>query len=226
MKKKIQEKMLRLGRHIEHDPRSRKFEAQVAAKIVTVQHKHYGPPLDQGDLGSCTGNAMAQSLNSAPFHKPRKKLLLERSAVLIYSKATVIDGYPGSYPPDDTGSSGLAVMKVAKTLKLIAGYTHTFSLKHLLGALVLRPGILGINWYSSFDSPLETGECPLDQNAYVRGGHEIAMLGVDAQLKRVWCINSWGSWGLNGTGNFFFTWDTLGQLLSEQGDATFAVPIA
>ena len=210
-----------LGRVVQHDPRSWDYKAGTAA-LRTVHHRHYGKALDQGDVGSCTGNAMAQSLNTAPFHKRGAKLLTEADAVKLYSAATRLDGYPGTYPPDDTGSSGLAVMKAAVQRGLISGYAHTFSLEHLLGALVLAPGILGIDWFDSFDEPLPDGQCPIAPGATVRGGHEVCMTGLDVSEKRVWCVNSWGRWGLNGTGRFYFTWETLTELLARQGDATFA----
>jgi hypothetical protein len=41
----------RLGRYIEHDERSFAFPAEVAPKIVSVQHAAQGLPLDQGDVG-------------------------------------------------------------------------------------------------------------------------------------------------------------------------------
>ena len=224
MKKHIMERM-RLGRHVDHDDRSWQYAAATAA-IATVQHRHYGLALDQGNVGSCTGNAMAQSLNTEPFHTARKgKLLKEPDALKLYSLATKLDTFPGAYPPDDTGSSGLAVMQAAQQLKLIAGYTHSFSLMHLLGALTLQPGILGINWYDSFDSPTPQGECQLPAGASVRGGHEIAMVGLDATAQQVWCINSWGRWGYKNSGRFWFSWATLDRLLHERGDATFAMKL-
>jgi len=50
-------------------------------------------------------------------------------------------------------------MKAAVKAGYIAGYAHTFSLNQLLGSLVLAPGILGINWYDSFDDPASDGQC-------------------------------------------------------------------
>ena len=41
----------RLGRHVEHDPRSRAFSAGTAV-VKTVTYKRHGEPFDQGDLGS------------------------------------------------------------------------------------------------------------------------------------------------------------------------------
>jgi len=211
----------RLGRHVEHDPRSLAYSAGTAA-IKTIQHKRHGKAFDQGDLGSCTGNAMAGVLMTEPFWSSGRTLT-EKNAIALYKAATKLDAFPGNYPPDDTGSSGLAVMKAAVNAKYITGYAHTFSLDQLLGSLVLRPGILGVYWYDSFDTPKPDGECPLKASAKIRGGHEIEMFGIDAKKKRVWCFNSCGpTWGGRRNGTFYFSWKTLTQLLNEKGDATFA----
>jgi hypothetical protein len=220
--KKLMEKVgpHRLGRHVEHDPASRAFSAGTAA-VKTVMHKRHTPAFDQGDLGSCTGNAMAGALMTEPLWVPGRKLT-EVDAVKLYESATRLDDIPGKYKPEDTGSSGLGVMKAAVKAKYITGYAHSFSLEQLLGSLTLRPGILGINWYSSFDEPRPDGECPLTPKAKNRGGHEIQMFGIDVKKKRVWCFNSWGpTWGGTKKGTFYFSWKTLQRLLDEDGDATF-----
>ena len=210
----------RLGRHVEHDPRSRAFSAGTAA-IKSVRHKRHGKAFDQGELGACTGNAMAGVLMTEPLWT-RGRNLTEADAVALYKAATTLDNIAGSYPPKDTGSSGLGVMKAAVKAKYIAGYSHTFGLEHLLGSLVRSPGILGINWYSSFDNPRPDGQCPFTSSAKVRGGHEVQLFGIDADKKRVWCYNSWGpTWGGRKNGTFYFSWSTLERLLGEQGDATF-----
>src|SRR5882672_8003142 len=95
----------RLGRHVEHDPRSRAFSAGTAA-IKSVRHKRHGKAFDQGELGSCTGNAMAGVLMTEPLWI-RGRNLAEADAVALYKTATRLDSVPGTYPPNDTGSSGL-----------------------------------------------------------------------------------------------------------------------
>ncbi|HTO82757.1 MAG TPA: hypothetical protein VMQ73_11005 [Methylomirabilota bacterium] len=210
----------RLGRHVEHDPRSRAYQAGTGA-IKTVTYKRHGKPFDQGDLGSCTGNAMAGVLMTDPFWVTGRNLG-ETDAVALYKAATRLDNIKGQYPPEDTGSSGIGVMKAAVKAKYITGYAHTFSLAQLLGSLSLRPGILGINWYDSFDDPRPDGECRLTAGARIRGGHEVQLFGLDASKKRVWCYNSWGpTWGGRRNGTFYLAWKTLDRLLHEQGDATF-----
>jgi hypothetical protein len=210
----------RLGRHVEHDPQSRAFSAGTAA-VKTVTYKRHGLPFDQGDLGSCTGNAMAGVLMTEPLWVPGRSLT-EADAVTLYKAATKLDNIPGNYPPTDTGSSGIGVMKAAVNAQYIVGYAHSFSLEQLLGGLSVKPGILGINWYNSFDSPKSDGECQLTAGAKIRGGHEVQMFGIDVKKKRVWCYQSWGpTWGARKNGRFYFSWKTLERLLSEQGDATF-----
>ena len=209
----------RLGRHIEHDARSRNFPAAVAP-IADTKHLRHRAPFDQGELGSCTGNAMAGALMTAPYYKATR-ILAESNAVLLYEAATRLDKVPGQYPPDDTGSTGLAVAKAAKNDGYITAYSHAFGLQHALGALTVAPVITGINWYTSFDSPLATGECPLTADATVRGGHEVELFGIDVENSQIWAYQSWGAtWGGLGNGTFWFSYATFERLLAEKGDVT------
>jgi hypothetical protein len=206
----------RLGRHIHHDPRSLKFEAPRAPKISSVTHQATGLPLNQGEIGSCTANALCGALDSAPdFTGPTP--LTEADAVKLYELETKLEGQP--YPPNDPGGSGLMVCKAAKQLGLLSSYTHAFGIEHALQALVLRPVITGISWYTSFDSPDDTGLIELAPGATVRGGHEILADGIDAEKQLVWFWNSWGTqFGVGG--RFCMSFDTWEQLLAQRGDVT------
>ena len=127
----------RLGRHVEHNPQSRAFSVGTAA-VKTVTYRRHGKPFDQGDLGSCTGNAMAGVLMTEPLWVPGRNLT-EDDAVALYKAATKLDDIRGKYPPTDTGSSGLGVMKAAVKAKYIVGYAHSFSLEQLLGVYRSSP---------------------------------------------------------------------------------------
>lgn len=219
----------RLGRHVEHDPRSRAFpfEAPTELKLRTVRHRRHARILNQGDLGSCTGNACVGALACEPIYgrlPEHHRRLDETEAVALYAAATAIDDVPGTYPPTDTGSSGLAVAKAARSAGMIRSYTHAFGLDHVLRALMRGPVLIGINWYSSFDRPAEDGTIAIADQAWVRGGHELVLNEYDADRPDVAGDNSWGvSWGLHG--RFRLGLDTLARLLDEDGDATVLTPL-
>jgi hypothetical protein len=209
----------RLGRHVLHDPRSRQFNAPQAPQIESVTHAATALPLNQGNIGSCTANALCGALNSAPDFAGGAPLT-EEKAVQLYERETQLEGKP--YPPNDPGGTGLTVCKAAQQMRLITSYQHAFGIEHALQALVLRPVITGISWYTSFDNPDAQGAVSIAPGATVRGGHEIVADGIDAENKLVWFWNSWGSnWGLGG--RFYLGFDTWDQLLQERGDVT--VPI-
>jgi len=209
----------RLGRHVLHDPRSRNFQAERAPAITSVTHQASGLPLNQGQIGSCTANALCGALDSAPDFNGGTPLN-ENNAVALYEKETALEGKP--FPPNDPGGTGLMVCKAAKDMGLISSYSHAFGVEHALQALVLRPVITGINWYTSFDTPDANGLVAIAPGATVRGGHEIVADGIDADNQLVWLWNSWGTtWGQQG--RFCMAFDTWDQLLQEQGDATVPV---
>lgn len=207
----------RLGRHVEHDPRSRAFPAPATATITSKTWRHYGRILDQGQVGSCTGNAMAQALNTHPLHVSRTPYLTEGDADALYSLATSLDDVPGAWPPDDTGSSGLAVAKAAQEKGYITGYTHAFGLDHTLAALMNGPLIVGTNWTQNMFHPDAHGF--VKPTGAVAGGHEYLLLGVNTDRGYATFLNSWGAdWGLRG--RFHMTLDDFGALLANGGDAT------
>lgn len=211
-----------LGRHVEHDPRSRTFAItpKKSTVIKTVRHTLYGPVLNQLKLGSCTGNATCGALNTRGSHKPSTKLYKEQDAIDVYSLATTLDGFSGSYPPDDTGSSGLAAAKAAQQRGMITEYRHAFSTADALAALMDRAVITGVNWYEGFDRPDVYGRIKIE--GQVRGGHEFCINGYDVTTKLLQGIQSWGpSYGRNG--RFYLSLEDWDRLLGENGDCTILI---
>lgn len=212
----------RLGRHVEHDPLSNNFPFMVeeAMPLQKVLWPRYTAIFNQGELGSCTGNACAGAVDTKPLHKTGRNLH-EKDAVALYEMATTLDSQPGSYPPNDTGSSGLAVAKAAQKKGYISSYQHAFSLDQALQALMHGPVITGVSWFEGFDSPDESGLVEID--GQVRGGHEFLIRGYDPATDLVSADNSWGkSYGVHGS--FFFTSKTWAELLAQQGDVTILLP--
>lgn len=241
----------RLGRNIEHDPRSRDFPvAEAAPKTLTsVLWTRRVPPFDQGDIGSCTGNAAAGVVATDNSVRQGKLSVVlpgavkyfnlaagehavdEELAVAIYTLNTRLDSYPGAYPAQDTGSSGLAAAKSLVKLGLASGaYKHAFSLSGLTTALQQGPAMIGIPWYSGFDKPdTKTGVVKL--SGTVRGGHEIEVIGWDKDTGYFTLPQSWGeSWtkfvphACAGKGGYFqISTPDMTRVLKEQGDSTFVL---
>ena len=219
----------RLGRHVRHDSRSLLYPwQQTGEALKDVLLTRHISILDQGDVGSCTGNAETGALGTDPLYETlppgRQAQLNESLAMALYSAAEDIDG-DGPYPPNDNGSTGLSVCKAAKNGGWISGYTHCLSLADVLDALSAGHAvILGTNWYDSMDSPDSSGLVTISPGAQVRGGHEYLARGIDVTNRLVRLDNSWGTgWGQEGS--FAYSWDTLQRLLSEQGDGTVSVPL-
>lgn len=218
-----------LGRHVAHDSRNLSYpwQRQAGRALTSQVWTRHGAILDQGSLGSCTGNALTGALECDPCYgalPPAHPALDENLAVAIYSSATTLDAFPGAYPPDDTGSDGPDAAKAAMKMGLISGYLHCLGLAAVLDALEDHPVCLGVNWYDSFDHPDSSGHVSLSPGASVRGGHEFLCRGKDVDSKLVICDNSWGpGWG--NAGSFTFSWDDLDRLLHEQGDGTVSLPL-
>lgn len=217
----------RLGRHVNHDSRSRSFAYPVTGDvpIVSVQHIRHTPILDQGSLGSCTGNAAIGCMGTGQFYatvdgRDRYHALNEADAVAVYSRATQIDPFTGAYPPDDTGSDGLSVAKVLTEAGMIAGYRHAFSLDAALAALMQSPVITGTVWRDGMFNPNADGL--VTPSGPVAGGHEYVADGYDAARGWVWFRNSWGDWAK--AGSFAMEAEAWGKLLDDDGDVTVFTP--
>jgi hypothetical protein len=225
----------RLGRHINHDDASKAFPMEMASEYRNATHLRRTPILNQGSLGSCTGNAGTGLLGTEPFYSALKVkfgvsmlTLNESYAVNLYSEATKIDPYPNEYPPTDTGSDGLSIMKVLRKAGVVHAYRHAFGLDHALRGLIRRPVIIGIPWYNSMFEPGPNGLLKVDPESGLAGGHEVELNIVDFTstdphnpVGRVRGPNSWDtSWGDGG----YFEMDIadFGKLLEDYGDVMTA----
>jgi hypothetical protein len=234
----------RLGRHIRHDPRSAgyPFAARPESEAPVVSRPAWARRvgvLDQGSLGSCTGNAGAGWVGTDTQDRagvvrigtkseirigdplPPVGPVDEAFAVELYSQATQVDPWPGAYPPEDTGSDGTSVAAVLKAWGLAAEYTHALGgLADVLAGLQAGVVLMGTNWYDSMFRPTAAGQLVISANSYVAGGHEYDADGeLDVEQRRVWVTNSWSpGWGL--AGRAWLSYDTLARLLAEDGDAT------
>lgn len=225
-----------LGRHVEHDPRSLAYAHGVLPKssVKPVSWTRRIPILDQGQLGSCTGNALTGVIgtdsagrtattsvtvkaDSKGIFTAGSVVLDESFAVKGYELNTRLDSISGQYPPDDTGSSGVACGKAGQQLGLFTGYTHAFSLDALKSALQTGAAMIGIVWMNSMFDPKTDGTIVVDKASGVAGGHELVVSAWDGARFRL--DNSWDtSWGDKGSG--YVVEADMAWLLSQQGDVT------
>jgi hypothetical protein len=213
-----------LGRNVNHDPRSRGFRVSKARGTRDrVLHKRHSRVFDQGDIGSCTGNALVGALSCDPLFRADDRWG-EKKAVQAYSLATRLDPFDGEYPPDDTGSDGNSVCKAGVQLGWLARWEHAFGIMDALDALQVGPVITGVDWYESFDRPSDSGVIKI--GGQIRGGHEFVVVSyapaIDPLDSLVGCWQSWGMhYGLHG--RFYMTVRTWGELLDADGDVTVPV---
>src|SRR6266498_784384 len=132
-----------------------------------------------------------------------KLILDEVYAVGLYSACTRRDIYAGEYPPDDTGSDGLACCQVLQDRGLIQGYVWATTAQGYLQLLQDGPVLQGMPWYNAFFYPDSAGfidSGPSWRTSGIAGGHEVEVVAVDLHDNLddsvLTVANSWGSgWG-------------------------------
>lgn len=230
---------VRLGRHVHHDSRSLNFmflPKEAKPKKINSFWDSAAKALDQGQVGSCTGNATVQCLNAHFFDIVRKAVrrgggyFTEADALKVYSLATTLDGDPDRYPPTDTGSDGVSVAKAAVKLGWLDKYTHTMSITSAQAAAEVTPFIQGTLWTKSMFNPVnglvKVGKL-IDSN--IAGGHEYEGAGIDWKSEVMLYRNSWGdqdAWPGSKPGGYFaigfgksHSYD-FENLIENQGDVT------
>lgn len=197
-------------------------------------------PWDQGRTNACTAFSGLGVLMTEPFYARAtqrarsgywSQIVNDRiingvwqfsggDCMEIYKYATRIDNsqIPGSYPPDDTGCTGVWTMKALQAYKLISSYYWAFDLATALSLLAnTGPISIGTLWYESMYYPDERGVISISPGSEVVGAHQYTLDGVYPAERLVRKVGSWGGqWSLGGSA--YLTWDTLERLLAEDGD--------
>jgi C1A family cysteine protease len=186
------------------------------------------PVVDQGQLGSCTGNAIAGAVQ---FDELKQKLANPSapSRLFIYYNERVIEGTTGS----DSGAQirdGIKTVakqgacaetswpydiakfrtRPPKKCYLEAAKHRAVSYQRLVQSLNQMKGCLASGWpfefgftvYESFETNAvaKTGRAPMPVSGEkVLGGHAVLAVGYDDKTERFIVRNSWGTgWGKKG----------------------------
>lgn len=218
-----------LSRHVLHDEASKDFQARTLLSsrrpphLKSVEHKRIAPVWNQGEIGQCTAEAALGLLMTEPLHKPEFNYNgtgPDADTLALYREETRLDNrdIPGSWEPEDTGSTGLWSMKALHQRGTIRGYRWAFSLMTVLQLLQEMPVSTGTAWYPSMFEPDERGLLAVDRSVAPAGGHQYDLIGVDMETEEVIGMNSWDTtWGDNG--KFRMSFADYGALLADNGDA-------
>lgn len=185
------------------------------------------PIVDQGQLGSCTANALAGATEFAEIKNGAQEQPLSR--LFIYYNERSLEG-------DIDQDNGAQIRTGIKTLnqqgvcsealwpydisrfkdrpddvcqqdalsRKIVSYHRLLSLDDILVCLADGfPLCFGISVYESFESDevAKTGIVPMPgKNERMLGGHALLMVGFDQSKEQFIFRNSWGMWGDKGYG--------------------------
>lgn len=235
-----------LGRHVNHDPRSRAYPYLRAGAgpvaLNPIYHPREIPIFNQGQLGSCTGNAALGIMGTAPYYQALAQAtetryptaagqypFTEEGAVTLYHDITANDPYDGTYPPDDTGSDGLSAAQTLQRAGIIPGYEHVFGVSQALAALQKFPLLVGTVWTESMFEPTPHGV--MEVSGEVVGGHEwivdeyvpVQSRGGAASWDLIGGTTSWGT-GFGVGGRFYLTVGNFDRLLRQDGDVIVLTP--
>jgi hypothetical protein len=183
--------------------------------------------LDQGQTGTCVGQAWRNFLRCAPMQ-------LEKggpSPYSIYREAVKRDPWadnddeaslPDRDPGMDSGTSVRAGAQALESMGHLRSYVWAFELQPAIEwVLTTGPVVLGTNWYSSF-RPDEDGVVRITPTATPIGGHAYLWRGADTKRALALCSNSWGeAWGKSG--EFYLPFRDLERLIHENGEACSAI---
>jgi C1A family cysteine protease len=194
-----------------------------------VDLRHACPPVyDQGDLGSCTANAIAGVVQFGLLKQRQADVFLP-SRLFIYYNERVMEG------TEDEDAGAMLRDGIKSVARLGAAHEQlwpyvverfamkptprvyedgerhqallyqrlTHSLPQLKSCLALGfPFVFGFSVYESFESSAvsRTGRVPMPGTSEaLLGGHAVAAVGYDDRAGAFVVRNSWGAdWGMNG----------------------------
>ena len=212
------------------DQRDRKYAAPAPLTKLPPKvdlHAICPPVYNQGDLGSCTANALAAGVDferrkqNLPFLSPSRLFIYYNERVIENSVssdngATLRDGmktiaaqgvcaeplWPYD-PAKFADQPNPACYTVARQHRCLSYSSVAQNLAQMKGCLASGyPFLFGFTVYESFESDevAKTGKVPMPgADEDVLGGHAVLAVGYSDASQRFLVRNSWGpAWGING----------------------------
>ncbi|MBP2651363.1 MAG: xylellain [Firmicutes bacterium] len=219
------------------------FKAETHLPTKVDLRKKCSPVVNQGNLGSCTANAIASGLRE--YLLVNKEVKWEQlSRLFLYYEERLLEGTVS----EDSGAEIRDGMKVLNKIGVcpeadwpyveatftnpptnkmtadavpfkIAEYHRITSLAQLKAALAEGlPVVIGIEVYDSFenDDVANTGVVPMPDTSTEQdlGGHAVLVVGYDDAKSQLIVRNSWGiTWG--DLGYFYLPYDYYNKYSSD-----------
>lgn len=214
------------------DQRDHLFAAPPAvlqAMPPSVDFRPQCPPVyDQGQLGSCTANAIAAALEFDQIKQNLPQTFVPSRLFIYYNERTIegsVDSDSGAMLRDGIKSVATqgacpedlwpydidqfrnqppdACYQVAAQHEAVLYQSIAQDLTQMKGCLAAgNPFVFGFTVYQSFESNqvAQTGHAPLpDPSEQLLGGHAVLAVGYDDANTRFLARNSWGTaWGMAG----------------------------
>ena len=215
------------------DHRDFEYTKLVVSKVPVLPKSvdlrpHMPPVYDQGNLGSCTANAIAGVLEYLQIKKGDKSYFLS-SRLFIYYEERVLEGTVKSdsgamirdgmkvvnkkgAPPASDWAYVISKFKTKPPTKAYTdGLKYTTKVYMTVNQDLISmktslangdPIVIGFTVYDSFESDAvaKTGIVPMPaKTESVLGGHAVLIVGYDDSTGRFLVRNSWGTgWGISG----------------------------
>ena len=221
-----------------------KYSLQIAKPVANVEKRLRLPSWhtqwDQGSEGACVGfgtSMMMSILNEQQardgHHTPFSH---KYNPFWLWNEAKKIDEWSDTNPGDTNGTSVRAGCDILRTLghvRIVKGKEQPADIRQGIKTnkwastvdemrTMISKGVpiaIGVNWYSSFDSPQKIGNgfyIPKTNIGRVRGGHCVCVYGASDERQAFIFKNSWGK-------DYPLTWvpySVMEKLLQEDGEAT------
>lgn len=206
-----------LGRQLVHDPQSKAFPAvetvdrsQWVSKLIRIIDPRVNPNQCHGE---CTGCAKAMQFN-AVGNRVLGAVFDMDDAHQFYHLATQIDPFKGTWPPEDTGSSGLASAKAAQKLGVGGEYRHVLNGADGVVELIQQNRVpsIGTWWYDGLYTLNAKGI--IEPTGRKVGGHQFIARGYEVKRDLVMIRCWWGRFR-----DAFIKREHLNELILDGGDA-------